>query len=82
MQAKKAEEIAKQYEKSNFDVKIYEGLGHITETPFAPPTQICFHPLFPKPIQLEFGGKDPILHGMAQEQIWKDTLTFLRNHFK
>ena len=72
----------KQYGKINFKIDIHEDLGHLIDAPFAPPTLTSNHPVFPKPFRLEMGGKNVIQHGMAQEKIWKETLSFFRDNFE
>ena len=66
--------------KSNYQISIHEAAGHLVDLPFCPPSTTQNHPLFPRPNLLQVGGDDIIKHGQAQEKIWKEVLTFFRNH--
>ena len=66
--------------KTNFKLSIHEGLGHLIDLPFSPPTTITNHALFPKPYTLEMGGYDSVKHGIAQEKIWLELLSFYKKH--
>ena len=66
--------------KENFKLSIHEGLGHLIDLPFSPPTTFLNHVLVPKPVLLDHGGHDIIKHGMAQEKIWKDLLSFYEDN--
>ena len=44
--------------KTNYEISIHEGVGHLIDLPFCPPTTISNHPLFPKPIVLQVGWDD------------------------
>lgn len=76
MKAELAEKLMKEAGKTNFEISIHEGVGHLIDLPFCPPTTISNHPLFPKPIVLQVGGDDIIKHGEAQEKIWNNLLSF------
>merc|ERR1719273_984408 len=76
--ARAAEKLMKEAGKTNFQLSIHEGLGHLIDLPFSPPTTIINHVLVPKPFLLEMGGCDTIKHGMAQEKIWTELLSFYK----
>ena len=81
-QARAAEKLMKKAGKTNFELSIHEGLGHLIDLPFSPPTTIINHVLVPKPFLLEMGGCDTIKHGMAQEKIWTELLSFYKHLLK
>ena len=81
-QVKWAEKLMIGANKSNYEIQIYSGLGHLIDLPFSPPTTISNHAMFPKPIMLEYGGTDVIRHGKAQEKIWQNILTFFFKHLQ
>ena len=68
--------------KTNYEISIHEGVGHLIDLPFCPPTTISNHPLFPKPIVLQVGGDDIIKHGEAQEKIWNNLLSFFDRNLR
>jgi len=77
-----AEKVMKEAGKTNYDIIIHDGLGHLIDLPFSPPTTITNHALFPKPFLLEMGGYDIIKHGMAQEKIWHELLSFYKKNLQ
>ena len=79
-QAKRAENLMKKAGKSNYQISIHEGAGHLIDLPFCPPSTLTKHPLFPKEILLQCGGEDTIKHGQAQERIWMELLTFFESN--
>ena len=66
--------------KTNYEISINEGVGHLIDLPFCPPTTLTNHPLFPKPFVLQVGGDDIIKHGKGQERLWSHLLTFFKSH--
>ena len=68
------------YEKQNYKLGEYDGLGHLIDTPFAPATNLAKHPLFPKSYYVNMGGDDPIKHGRSQEQVWRDLVQYFHEH--
>ena len=64
--------------KTNYKIITYDGLGHILDLPYFPPTTITNHAFFPKPIQVLMGGDDKLAHTKGQRKLWVDTLQFLR----
>ena len=73
-----AEELLKEAGKTNYQICIYEGMGHIVDLPYLPPVHITNHAYFPKPIEVLMGGDDKLAHTRGQIQLWNDTLNFLR----
>ena len=67
--------------KANLEIEIFEGLGHLIDLPFSPPTTKARHAVFPKHILIQMGGDNLIQHGQAQEKIWSRILKFFRIHF-
>ena len=65
--------------KSNYKILKYPGLGHLLDLPFAPPTILTNHALFPKGSKLIMGGNDLEQHAEAQQLAWKEIVKFLRN---
>ena len=76
------EKLMKEAGKTNYQISIHEGAGHLIDLPFSPPTTISNHPLFPKPFVLQVGGDDIIKHGQAQEKIWSELLAFFNNNLR
>lgn len=77
-EAELAGEILKTKGRNDFQVSIHEGLGHLVDLPFSPPTIITNHALFPKPYLLVMGGDDLEKHGRAQEKVWQQLLHFFK----
>ena len=50
----------KLHNKTNYQLSFHDGLGHLIDSSFAPPTLVSNHPLFPKPLKLEMGGNNLI----------------------
>ena len=73
-----AEKLLKEAGKTNYQICIYEGMGHIVDLPYLPPVHITNHAYFPKPIEVLMGGEDKLAHTRGQIQLWNDTLDFLR----
>ncbi len=73
------EEVIKKSSKTNCEVCIYDGLGHLVDLPFSPPTSVTNHVLFPRPIKALMGGTNVLKHGQSQEQSWLKILHFLKN---
>ncbi len=73
------EEVIKKSSKTNCEVCIYDGLGHLVDLPFSPPTSVTNHVLFPRPIKALMGGTNVLNHGQSQEQSWLKILHFLKN---
>ena len=72
----------KEADKSNYQISIHEGAGHLIDLPFCPPITLTKHPLFPKKMVLQCGGEDTIKHGKAQENIWMEILTFFETSLR
>ena len=68
--------------KTNYQISLHEGAGHLIDLPFSPPTIISNHALVPKPFVLEHGGDDIIKHRQAQEKIWSELLAFFNNNLR
>ena len=79
-QAKLGQELMQKSGKRDFEVMIFEGLGHLIDLPFSPPTTQANHAVFPKHIRIQMGGENTILHGQAQEKIWLKLLHFFQMH--
>jgi hypothetical protein len=78
-QADLAEELMIEAGKNNYKILKYPGLGHLLDLPFAPPTTITNHALFPKGSKLIMGGDDLQKHAHAQTLAWRHIVEFLRN---
>lgn len=66
--------------KTNFEVKVYEEVGHLVDLPYSPVAPTSLHPLAPKGIKLYMGGEDrPELHVAGQIDMWKQTVMFFTN---
>ena len=70
----------KLHNKTNYQLSFHDGLGHLIDSSFAPPTLVSNHPLFPKPLKLEMGGNNLIQHGQSQEIIWNECIQFLEKY--
>ncbi len=68
--------------KNNLKSNIYEGVGHLIDLPFSPPTTLSNHAMFPKPLVLQMGGDDIIKHGKAQESIWSELIDYFNAHLR
>ena len=79
-QAMLAKELMLANGKTNFEIAIYDGLGHLIDLPFSPPTTKEKHAVFPKHILIQMGGEDLVKHGQAQEKIWAKLLHFFLMH--
>lgn len=73
-----AKHLIEKENKTNCDINSYEGLGHLVDLPYTPPCSITYHPLFPHPIKVLYGGTKRQIHAFAQENVWNDTLKFFR----
>ena len=79
-QAKLGEKLMRQSGKSDFKIRIFEGLGHLIDLPYSPPTTQANHAMFPRHILIQMGGENEILHGQSQEKIWVELLDFFQRH--
>ena len=62
--------------KSNYEIMVYEGMGHLVDLPYDPPCYVTNHVAFPKPLRMLMGGAMRQRHAHAQEKAWQDSLRF------
>lgn len=68
--------------KSNFEVLVFPGMGHLCQLPYSPGTFDALHPLVPG-VRLYMGGDaNKPAHFRGQEMAWKKTLDFLKESLR
>ena len=63
--------------KTNLKVEKFPGMGHLVDTPFAPPCTISPHIYFPKRL-FYFGGGDKRLHVTQVLRVWNTVTEFFQ----
>ena len=64
--------------KTGHAVSRWPGLGHFWDLSHSPPVSTAAHVLVPKDRQLDYGGGDFEAHSWAQEQSWREKISFLK----
>ena len=81
--AEQAADILSAAGKTDFEVAVLEGMGHMCHLPFSPPLFSSPHPLAPAGMKLYMGGADtPAQHMDGQARAHEMILEFLERKLK